>query len=126
MAVNSLSARLDELRSRNPTRLHSENTTGHNTPSFRYSGSFMSPPQSQTPNETPNLQRRFTTDLSKMQNQAMTPIGQPPASSGAVDPSTAVCITFFKFTPRTLYYPALICLHDTHSPSCHVLPRLKD
>ncbi|KAG8526279.1 uncharacterized protein KY384_000272 [Bacidia gigantensis] len=73
---NNLAARLDELRSPNPSRMHSENTTGQNTPSFRYSGSFMSPNNNQTPIETPNLQRRFTTDLSKMQN--IGPIGQPP------------------------------------------------
>ena len=79
---NSLSARLDELRSRNPPRLHSENTTGQNTPSFRYSGSFMSPSQTQTPTETPNLQRRFTTDLSKMQQ--IGPVGQQSNNSGAV------------------------------------------
>ena len=83
---NSLTARLDELRSRNPPRLYSESTTGQNTPSFRYSGSFMSPPQSQTPNETPNLQRRFTTDMSKMQ-QGLAPIGQPPNSGGQADSS---------------------------------------
>ena len=90
MAYNSLSARLDELRSRNSSRYHSETTTGQNTPSFRYSGSFMSPAQSQTPIETPNLQRRFTTDLGKMQNQGVTPIGQPPNTNGQGDPSSTV------------------------------------
>ena len=86
---NSLSARLDELRSRNPPRLHSENTTGQNTPSFRYSGSFMSPPQAQTPTDAPNLQRRFTTDLSKMQQVG--PIGQQSNNAGgAVDLSATV------------------------------------
>ncbi|KAL9131734.1 MAG: hypothetical protein Q9217_000409 [Psora testacea] len=81
---NSLTARLDELRSRNAPRLHSENTTGQNTPSFRYSGSFMSPPQAQTPIEAPNLQRRFTTDLSKMQQMAAS-VGQQPSNGGSVD-----------------------------------------
>ena len=86
---NSLSARLDELRSRNPPRLHSENTTGQSTPSFRYSGSFMSPPQTQTPTETPNLQRRFTTDLIKMQQ--IGPVGQQSNSGGvSVDISATV------------------------------------
>ena len=85
---NSLTARLDDLRSRNPARLHSENTTGQNTPSFRYSGSFMSPPQVQTPIDTPNLQRRFTTDLSKMQQ--IVPFGQQANQGGSVDRSATV------------------------------------
>ncbi|KAL9104443.1 MAG: hypothetical protein Q9163_000595 [Psora crenata] len=85
---NSLTARLDELRSRNAPRLHSENTTGQNTPSFRYSGSFMSPPQTQTPVDAPNLQRRFTTDLSKM--QPIAPIGRHPSHGGSVDMSSTL------------------------------------
>lgn len=88
---NSLTARLDELRSRNISRLHSENTTGQNTPSFRHSGSFMSPPQAPTPIEPPNLQRRFTTDLSKMQPQ-VPPIGQQMGNGGGTtDVSPSVC-----------------------------------
>ena len=92
---NSLTARLDELRSRNVPRLHSETTTGQNTPSFRYSGSFMSTPQTQTPIEAPNLQRRFTTDLSKMQQIA--PIGQQPSQGGSIDMSATVsCKPIFQ------------------------------
>lgn len=88
---NSLTARLDELRSRNLSRLHSENTTGQNPPSFRHSGSFMSPPQPQNPMEPPDLQRRFTTDLSKMQPQ-VAPIGQQLGNAGsATEVSPLVC-----------------------------------
>ena len=88
---NSLTARLDELRSRNLSRLHSENTTGQSTPSFRHSGSFMSPPQAPTPIEPPNLQRRFTTDLSKMQPQ-VPPIGQQLGNGGSsTDVPPSVC-----------------------------------
>lgn len=88
---NSLSVRLDELRSGGSTRLHSEDTTGQNTPSFRYSGSYMSPSKAPTPTETPNLQRRFTTDLGKTQQVA--PIGQPPNdNTGAgMDIAATVC-----------------------------------
>ncbi len=87
---NSLTARLDELRSRNPPRIHSENSTGQNTP-FRYSGSFMNP-QSQSSNDVPNLQRRFTTDLSKITQVA--PIGQQPNQVAAPgDIATTVSTT---------------------------------
>lgn len=74
---NALTARLDELRSRNPPRVLSENSTGHNTP-FRYSGSYMATSQQQLPTsaggEPPGLQRRFTADMSKMASIA--PIGE--------------------------------------------------
>lgn len=88
---NSLTERLDQLRSRNQNnRMHSENSTGQNTP-FRYSGSFMTS-QAPTPTETPNLQRRFTTDLSKMQQLA--PIGQQPNQTlGGLDMSATVRYT---------------------------------
>ena len=73
---NALTARLDELRSRNPPRVSSENNTGQNTP-FRYSGSYMpnNPPQMppSSGSETPNNQRRFTADMSKM---PIAPIGE--------------------------------------------------
>lgn len=75
---NALTTRLDELRSRNPstTTTTSESSSGYTTPS-RYSGSFMTS-HSQSVNDTrASLQRRFTTDLSKMPN--LTPIGQQPA-----------------------------------------------
>lgn len=69
---NSITARYDELRSPNPP---SNPTTGTTTPS-RYSGSFMQS-HSQPFNDTrASLQRRQTTDLSKM--PAITPIGQQP------------------------------------------------
>ncbi len=73
---NALTARLDELRSRNPPRVPSEGNTGQNTP-FRYSGSYMGTSQQQLPAssgaEPPSLQRRFTADLSKM---SIAPIGE--------------------------------------------------
>lgn len=73
---NALTARLDELRSRNPPRVPSEANTGQSTP-FRYSGSYMSNNQPQLPPssgaETPSLQRRFTADMSKM---PIAPIGE--------------------------------------------------
>ncbi|KAL8717901.1 MAG: hypothetical protein Q9225_004911 [Loekoesia sp. 1 TL-2023] len=75
---NALTSRLDELRSRNPSTATttSESSSGYTTPS-RYSGSFMTS-HSQSVNDTrASLQRRFTTDLSKMPN--LTPIGQQPA-----------------------------------------------
>ncbi len=75
---NPITTRLDGLRSRNPpsTTAGSESSSGYTTPS-RYSGSFM-PSHSQSANDNrASLQRRFTTDLSKMPN--LTPIGQQPA-----------------------------------------------
>lgn len=75
---NAITSRLDELRSRNPpsTTAGSESSSGYTTPA-RYSGSFM-PSHSQSVNDNrASLQRRFTTDLSKMPN--LTPIGQQPA-----------------------------------------------
>lgn len=75
---NPITTRLDGLRSRNPpsTTAGSETSSGYTTPS-RYSGSFM-PSHSQSANDNrASLQRRFTTDLSKMPN--LTPIGQQPA-----------------------------------------------
>ncbi|KAL9066719.1 MAG: hypothetical protein Q9161_007401 [Pseudevernia consocians] len=76
-SYNAISARYDELRSPNPPP--SSNTTA--TPA-RYSGSFMQT-QSQPFNDARgSLQRRQTTDLSKM--PGITPIGQQPAQ--AVDP----------------------------------------
>lgn len=76
MAYNSITTRLDELRFRSPTGTTSESTSGYTTPS-RYSASFM-PTHSQSSSEArSSLQRRFTTDLGKM--QTLTPIGQQPA-----------------------------------------------
>ena len=73
---NALTARLDELRSRNPPRVPSEGNTGQTTP-FRYSGSYMTTSQQQIPTssggDAPSLQRRFTADMSKM---PIAPIGE--------------------------------------------------
>ena len=80
---NSLTSRLDDLRSKNPQATSSENNSGYTTPS-RYSGSFMTS-HSQPSNDTrASLQRRFTTDLSKM--STLTPIGQQPSQGQAAEP----------------------------------------
>lgn len=85
---NSLSTRLEELRSRNPQSTASENTTGYTTPS-RYSGSFMTTHSHPSNDVRASLQRRFTTDLSKM--PTLTPIGQPSQVVDPVDISSTVC-----------------------------------
>lgn len=84
---NSITARYDELRSPNPP---TSNGTGTTTPSSRYSGSFL-PNHSQSfgSDARASLQRRQTTDLSKM--PPMTPIGQQPAQAmNTVDMSATV------------------------------------
>jgi hypothetical protein len=62
-ASNSLSSRLEELRSRNPQSPPSESIySGYNTPN-RYSASFMSPTHSQSSHDVrSSLPRRFTAD----------------------------------------------------------------
>ena len=67
---NSISSRLGDLRYRNNPTSTSESQSGYTTPS-RYSGSFMNNPPSEA---RASLQRRFTTDLSKM--QPLSTIGQ--------------------------------------------------
>ena len=85
---NSLSTRLEELRSRNPQSTASENTTGYTTPS-RYSGSFMTTHSHPSNDVRASLQRRFTTDLGKM--PTLTPIGQQPSQVvDSVDISSTV------------------------------------
>ena len=79
-SYNALSARYDELRSPNPPP--TSNTTGNTTPA-RYSGSFMQTQSQQFTDARGSLQRRQTTDLSKM--PGITPIGQQPAQT--VDPT---------------------------------------
>ena len=75
---NSLSSRLEDLRSRNPQSPPGESTySGYSTP-VRYSGSFMPSHSQQTFNDTRgNLQRRFTTDSGKV--PVLAPIGQQPS-----------------------------------------------
>ncbi|KAL8903475.1 MAG: hypothetical protein Q9171_007390 [Xanthocarpia ochracea] len=76
---NALTSRLDELRSRNApitTTTTSESSSGYTTPA-RYSGSFMTSHSQSINDARASLQRRFTTDMSKMPN--LTPIGQQPA-----------------------------------------------
>ena len=78
-ASNALTNRLDELRSRNHQVTASETTSGYTTPS-RYSGSFMQSHSSSATNDArTSLQRRFTTDMSKM--PTLPPIGQQPTQA---------------------------------------------
>ena len=72
---NALTNRLDELRSRTHQVTSSEAPSGYTTPS-RHSGSFMPSHSSSTNESRASLQRRFTTDLSKM--PTLPPIGQLP------------------------------------------------
>ena len=112
---NSITARYDELRSPNPP---SNPTTGATTPS-RYSGSFMQS-HSQSFNDTrASLQRRQTTDLSKM--PPITPIGQQPTpvtqGGDSVDMVATVRSTPSHFSFRSfanlLFYPiVIICLNS--------------
>ena len=78
---NSLTSRLDDLRSKNLPATSSENHSGYTTPS-RYSGSFMTSHSQPSSDTRASLQRRFTTDLGKM--STLTPIGQQPGQ--AVEP----------------------------------------
>lgn len=102
---NSITARYDELRSPNPPA--TSNGTGGTTPSSRYSGSFL-PNHSQPfgSEARASLQRRQTTDLSKM--PPMTPIGQQPTQAmESVDMSASVSRSnsqllfsrFWKYAP---------------------------
>ncbi|MCJ1471265.1 hypothetical protein MMC07_009913 [Pseudocyphellaria aurata] len=88
---NSLSTRLEELRSRNPQSTTSENPTGYTAPS-RYSGSFMASHSHPSNDVRASLQRRFTTDLGKM--PTLTPIGQQP--NQVVDPLDISSTTLHK------------------------------
>ncbi|CAO1602339.1 hypothetical protein XANCAGTX0491_005955 [Xanthoria calcicola] len=78
---NALTSRLDELRSRNApitTTTAGESSSGYTTPA-RYSGSFMTSHSQSINDARASLQRRFTTDMSKVPN--LTPIGQQPAQA---------------------------------------------
>ena len=73
---NSLTSRLDDLRSRNSQFMASEPSPAYTVPA-RYSGSFMTTHSQSSSDARGNLQRRFTTDMTKMP-PPQTPIGQPP------------------------------------------------
>lgn len=89
---NSLTSRLEDLRSRNPQSITSENATGYTTPS-RYSGSFMTTHSQPSNDVRTSLQRRFTTDLGKM--PTLPPIGQQPSQvAEPVELPTVVRKTF--------------------------------
>ncbi|MCJ1399136.1 hypothetical protein MMC11_002338 [Xylographa trunciseda] len=90
---NSLSTRLEELRSRNPQSPPGEITySGYNTPN-RYSGSFMpSHSQPSSSDARASLQRRFTTDSGNV--PTLTPIGQQP--SQVMDPVDMYASTLSK------------------------------
>ena len=70
---NSITSRLGDLRYRNNPVSASESQSGYTTPS-RHSGSFMNSHSQPSSEARGSLQRRFTTDLSKM--QPLAPIGQ--------------------------------------------------
>lgn len=113
---NAITSRLDELRSRNlpPTTTASESSSGYTTPS-RYSGSFM-PSHSQSVNDArASLQRRFTTDLSKMPN--LTPIGQQPAQiQEAVDLPNTVSQIHLQGGPGSASRYRSCCSFFLHLP----------
>jgi hypothetical protein len=91
-ANNSLSSRLEELRSRNPQSPQGESSySGYNTPT-RYSGSFMPSHSLSTTNEArANLQRRFTTDSNTF--PTLSPIGsQPTQTMDSIDMSATVSL----------------------------------
>ncbi len=72
---NGFGDRIDDLRFRNPQSPRDESYSGYNSPR-RVNGGYMAT-HSQSSNDTrASLQRRFTTDSSKM--PTMTPIGQQP------------------------------------------------
>ena len=67
MAFNgSITTRLGDLRYRNSQTSTGESQSGYTTPS-RYSGSFMNSHSQSASDARASLQRRFTTDSSKMQ-----------------------------------------------------------
>ncbi|MCJ1433835.1 hypothetical protein MMC27_003200 [Xylographa pallens] len=90
---NSLSSRLEELRSRNPQSPPGEITySGYNTPN-RYSGSFMPSHSQPLSNDArASLQRRFTADSGNV--PTLTPIGQQP--SQVMDPVDMYATTLSK------------------------------
>ena len=85
---NSLSSRLEELRSRNPQSPPGESVySGYTTPT-RYSGSFMTSHQTTSDTRT-SLQRRFTADSNSV--PMLPPIGhQPTQSMESVDMTASV------------------------------------
>ena len=108
---NSITARYDELRSPNPPS--SSATTGTTTPS-RYSGSFMQSHSQSFGDTRASVQRRQTTDLSKM--PAITPIGQQPTPTTqgeSVDIAATVRQTTLAFPSISLQTFTWCC----HPPS---------
>ena len=91
-STNSLSSRLEELRSRNPQSPPGESVySGYTTPT-RYSGSFMTSHQSANDTRT-NLQRRFTADSNTV--PILSPIGHQPAQTmESVDMSASVSTSY--------------------------------
>ncbi|KAI9872792.1 MAG: hypothetical protein M1830_001186 [Pleopsidium flavum] len=88
---NGFGDRMDDLRFRNPQSPRDESYSGYNSPR-RVNGGYMAT-HSQSSNDTrANLQRRFTTDSSKM--PTLTPIGQQPGQ--VVEPIDLSATTFHK------------------------------
>lgn len=104
---NSLTSRLDDLRSKNPQATSSETNNGYTTPS-RYSGSFMTSHSQPSNDARASLQRRFTTDLSKM--STLTPIGQQPGQ--ALEP-IEISSTVSSSLPRSRSHPFRVTLNTS-------------
>lgn len=104
---NPITSRLGDLRYRNNPVSASESQSGYTTPS-RYSGSFMNSHSQPSSEARGSLQRRFTTDLSKM--QPLAPIGQQsPQIAEQVEVPVAVSLgpqEFFYLSPHLKY---LVC-----------------
>lgn len=95
---NGFGDRIDDIRFRHPQSPRDESYSGYNSPR-RANGGYMTT-HSQSSNDTrASLQRRFTTDSSKM--PTLTPIGQQPGQVGEpVDLSSTVCYQPLLFVCR--------------------------
>ena len=88
---NSLTARLDELRSsRNSGRLSNDNNGGNNAIPFRLSGGFQGqgPFSSNSTDSNPIASRRLTGDFPKP--PTMAPIGQMPSNAANGTPAVSM------------------------------------
>ena len=128
---NSIASRLGDLRSRNNPVSTSESPSGYTTPS-RYSGSFMNSHSQPSSDARASLQRRFTTDLSKM--QPLAPINQQspqiaeqvegPVAVSLERPELSISHFHFKRLSALSKWPANICqaLHKVQLVSRPTLP----
>lgn len=100
---NGFGDRIDDIRYRHPQSPRDESYSGYNSPR-RVNGSYMTT-HSQSSNDTrASLQRRFTTDSSKM--PTLTPIGQQPGQVGEpMDLSSTVCHTTLPSLLSDIQHP---------------------